>query len=166
MIRRERPDDIPAIRAVVTEAFGRPGEADLVDALRAAAALSLSAVAEIGGRLVGHVGFSPITIGDTQHAMALALAPVAVVPQCQRQGIGSALVRWGLGQCPGLQCSIVVVLGEPAYYKRFGFRPASEYGIACPFPVPDEAYRALETVPGAARDFRGVVRYRPEFEAV
>jgi putative acetyltransferase len=163
-IRCECPDDIPAIHAVIKEAFGRPDEADLVDALRASGALALSLVADVGGRIVGHVGFSPITIGGIHHA--LALAPVAVAPPCQRRGIGAALVRRGLEQCRDIPCPVVVVLGEPAYYNRFGFIPASAYGISCPFPVPDEVYMALKLAPGEGRDCRGVVRYRPEFESV
>lgn len=164
VIRRERPEDIPGIRTVVTEAFGRPAEAVLVDALREAAALTVSVVADVGGRIVGHAGFSPITIGGAQHA--LALAPVAVGPRYQRQGIGATIIRSGLELCREMDCPIVVVLGEPAYYKRFGFTPASGYGISCPFPVADEAYMALELVQGAGPDCRGVVRYRPEFDLI
>lgn len=163
-LRRERPEDIPGIRSVVSEAFGRSGEARLVDALRTAGALSLSAVADLGDRLAGHVGFSPITIGGAHQA--LALAPVAVAPKYQRQGIAAALIRWSLAECQKLQCHIVVVLGEPAYYRRFGFTSASAYGISCPFPVPDESYMVLELQPRAARDVQGVVKYRPEFEAL
>ena len=163
-LRRERPEDILGIRSVVSEAFGRSGEANLVDALRTAGALTLSAVADMGGRLAGHVGFSPITIGGVHHA--LALAPVAVAPQYQRQGIAAALIRWSLAECQRLQRHIIVVLGEAAYYRRFGFTSASMYGISCPFPVPDDAYMVLELQPGAARGIRGVVKYHPEFEAV
>jgi putative acetyltransferase len=163
-IRPESTDDIPGIRAVVTEAFGRAGEADLVDALRATGALSVSAVATMGTAVVGHVAFSPITIND-RHS-ALALAPVAVAPRFQRQGIGAALIRWGLIECQRLRCGVIVVLGEPAYYHRFGFVTSSMYGITCPFPVPEDAYMVLELSAGAAKYCGGMVRYRPEFDSV
>ena len=162
-IRRETAEDIPGIYAVVRAAFARPGEADLVEALRRADALTVSAVAVVGSCIVGHVAFSPVTI---DHHSALALAPVAVEPASQRQGIGAALIRWGLDECRRLGHDVVIVLGEPAYYCRFGFTPASQFGIVCPFPVPSEAFMVLELSPGAAAARRGVVRYRPEFELV
>ena len=163
-LRQETVDDIPGIRKVVYAAFGRAGEADLVDALRASGSLVLSAVATIDDRIVGHVGYSPMVIGE-QHE-AVALAPVAVSPECQRQGIGAALVRWSLEECRRMGHRLVIVLGEPEYYGRFGFTPAATCGIECPFPAPSEAFMMLELAPGAARDVCGVVRYRPEFNAV
>ena len=163
-IRNERADDIPSIRAVVHAAFGSAGEADLVEGLRRSSALTLSAVAVVGSRVVGHVAFSPVTIGGSH--LALALAPVAVAPDCQRQGIGSALIRWGLEECRRLEHGVVIVVGEPAYYPWFGFTPASPFGIQCPFPVPPEAFMVLELSPGAASGCRGMVRYRPEFDSV
>lgn len=164
MIRRERSSDILGIKSVVTKAFGRPNEAILVDALREAEALSLSLVAEVNARPVGHVGFSAIRIGEGHHG--LALAPLAVAPNFQRMGIGTDLVLHGLEQCRKRQCPIVLVLGEPSYYKRFGFKPASQYRIICPFAVPDEAYMALELFTNAATGISGTVRYRPEFSSV
>ena len=94
----------------------------------------------------------------------MALAPVAVAPDCQRQGIGSALIWWSLNQCRELGHGVVIVVGAPFYYRRFGFVPAAEFGIECPFPVPSEAFMLLELVPGATREYRGMVRYRPEFD--
>ena len=163
-IRQETAGDIPGIREVVCAAFGRPGEADLVDALRRSGALTLSAVAVGDARIVGHVAYSPVTVAAWQPA--LALAPVAVRPHCRRQGIGAALIRWSLDECRRLGHRIIIVLGEPAYYWRFGFMPASQFGIECPFPAPPEAFMALELSPGAAAGCRGAVRYRPEFELV
>lgn len=123
-IRPETAEDIPSIRAVVHAAFERSSEADLVDALRRADALNLSLVADIGSRIVGHVAFSPITIGERHPA--LALAPLAVVPDCQRQGIGAALTRWSLDECRRPGHGVVIVLGGPAYHGRFGScEPAS-----------------------------------------
>lgn len=163
-IRRETPEDIPGIRAVVEAAFRQPGEANLVDGLRRSNALTLSAVAVIGGGVVGHVAFSPITISGRESA--LALAPVAVAPDCQRQGIGTALIRWSLEECRQLGHRLVIVVGEPAYYRRFGFAPASPFDLECPFPVPPEAFMLLELSPGAAAGCHGVVHYQPEFNLV
>ena len=125
-----------------SRSFARPSEADLVEALRRADALTVSAVAVIGNCIVGHVAFSPVTI---DHDSALALAPVAVAPAYQRQGIGAALIRcrvstsaWRLGH------DIVIVLGEPAYESPVRFiRLASQFGIECPFSVPSEAFMVL-----------------------
>lgn len=164
IIRKETVEDVPAIRAVVLAAFGAAGEADLVDGLRRSGALTLSAIANIDGRVVGHVAFSPVTIGGS--TLALALAPMAVAPDCQRQGIGSALTQWSLEECRRLGHGVVIVVGEPAYYSRFGFTPASPFGIECPFPVPPEVFMVLELSPGVASGCRGMVRYQPEFELV
>lgn len=163
-IRKETAEDIPSIRAVVHAAFGATGEADLVDGLRRSGSLKLSAVADIGGRVVGHVAFSPVTIGGSH--LALALAPVAVAPDCQRRGIGSAIIRWSLEECRRLGHGVVIVVGDPAYYPRFGFTPASPFGIQCPFPAPSDAFMVLELSPGAASGCHGMVRYQPEFELV
>jgi putative acetyltransferase len=163
-IRNESPEDIADVRAVVHAAFGRAADAELVDSLRESGALALSAVAVFAGRVVGHVGFSPLTVGGRHPA--LALAPVSVAPDLQRQGIGSTLIRWSLEECLHLGHRLVVVLGEPAYYHRFGFTPASDFGIECPFPVPPGAFMVLELLPGAARNCHGAVSYRPEFELV
>jgi putative acetyltransferase len=166
-IRRECAADIQSIRAVVEAAFGRSGEADLVDALRRADALVLSAVASTGDRIVGHIALSPVTVhSESSVSPALALAPVAVTPDRQRQGIGTALVRWALGECRRLGHEVVIVLGEPAYYHRFGFTPASLFGVACPFPTPPEAFMLLELAPDAAGERCGTVLYRPEFASL
>jgi len=161
-LRHEEAADFAAVRALIHATFGRAEEADLVDALRSADALTISAVAEDADRVVAHIGFSPITIGGQHHA--LALAPVAVAPDFQRQGIGSVLIRWSLDECRRLGHGVVSVLGEPSYYSRFGFLPAVAFGIECPFPVPSEAYMVLELLPGSATEFRGGVSYRAEFE--
>jgi len=163
-IRPETNADIPEIHAVVRAAFGQPGEADLVDALRRSGALTLSVVAMIDGRIVGHIAFSPITIAGEQ--LALALAPMAVAPHCQRQGIGSALIQWALEECRRLEHKVIIVVGEPAYYGRFGFVPASPLGIECPFAVTPDAFMVLELSPGAAKACRGMISYRPEFDLV
>lgn len=163
-IRSESAEDIPGIRAVVCAAFKRPNEADLVDALRRSGSLCFSAVAVIDDPIVGHAGFSPVTIDGRYQA--LALGPLAVEPNFQGQGIGSALVKWSLEECRHLGHQLVIVLGEPAYYRRFGFRSASNFGINCPFTVRPGAFMALELSPGAAKNCPGTVSYRPEFQLV
>ena len=131
-LRRETPADIAAIREVETAAFGRTGEARLVDGLRAAGALVFSGVAEVGGKIVGHIAFSPVRIeGERGSFVAIALAPMAVHPQWQRKGIGSALIRWSLDECRRNGHELVIVVGHPNYYPRFGFVPAMPLGIRC-----------------------------------
>ncbi len=166
-IRNEQPRDALAIRRVIEQAFGQPAEADLVEALRRSHALTVSLVAEIGGEVVGHVAFSPITIEtrDASHD-ALGLAPLAVSPAQQRRGIGSMLVRHGLDACRAADKPIVVVVGHPEYYRRLGFVAASSHGIRCSFEVPAEAFLVAELVPGALTGCAGIVKYRPEFDPV
>ncbi|MCM2465080.1 GNAT family N-acetyltransferase [Methanoculleus oceani] len=163
-IRPEAREDYPAVHDLIRRAFGREGEARLVEALRKSPGFipDLSLVAETDGRVVGHILFSPVrTIED---GTVLALAPVAVDPSFQRQGIGSALVFQGLAECRRLGYGVVIVVGHPGYYPRFGFVPAREKGFAAPFPVPDEAFMMLELRPGAAETVGGLVLYPPVFE--
>lgn len=165
--RRESQPDILAIRTVETAAFRRPVEAALVDNLRDACALPLSAVAEIAGRVVGHIAYSPVTIESERGSFnVLGLAPLAVHPDWQRQGIGSALIRWSLSECAFDGHALVIVIGHPEYYPRFGFVPAMPLGIRCPFEVPTEAFMLLELQPGALAGRTGTVCYRPEFDRV
>lgn len=165
--RWELPRDVAAIRKAETMAFGRAHEAALVDALRDAGALSLSAVAEVHAEIVGHIAFSPVSIdGATSNCSALALAPMAVLPDWQRKGVGSALLRWSLDECRHGGHQLVIVLGHPDYYPRFGFVPAIPLGILCPFEVPSEVFMLLELQPGTVHGCAGTVRYRPEFADV
>lgn len=166
-IRPEEPDDQAAIHHVHRLAFGQPHEAALVDALRHNAALTVSLVAVQDGGIVGHIACSPVTITSaTSTTDALGLGPMAVVPACQRQGIGSQLVEAGLAVCRTTDYGVVVVLGHPAYYPRFGFAPAKPYGIVWEHDAPDEAFMVKELQEGVLALTRGVVRYRPEFDYV
>ena len=166
-VRAETDEDRAAIYAVNEAAFGRPDEARLVDALRRAARPYVSFVAADGGRVVGHILFSPVTIESGGAASAaMALAPMAVLPELQNQGVGSRLVGRGLDECRRLGHALVFVVGHPAYYPRFGFEPARPKGFTCEFPVPDEAFMVAELSPGAAAGRGGLVRYRPEFHGV
>lgn len=167
IVRAETPADVPGVRRVNELAFGRPAEADLVDAVREAASPIISLVASVDDQVVGHVLFSPITIeGEQESFEALGLAPVAVLPDYQNRGIGAALIRSGLAECRRLGHDVVIVLGHPSYYPRFGFVTASTIGLRCEFEVPDEAFMVAELTPGALRGRRGVVHYPPEFQGV
>ncbi|MEW1637115.1 bifunctional class I SAM-dependent methyltransferase/N-acetyltransferase [Streptomyces sp. NPDC093801] len=143
---RTRPEtaaDAAAVRAVNLSAFETPLEADLVDALRADGAWlpGLSYVAEgPDGKVAAHALLTRCAVGG---APALALAPVAADPALRRSGAGSAVVRALLAAAAGRGEALVLVLGHPSYYARFGFVPASRYGITAPFEVPDEAVMAL-----------------------
>ena len=164
-IRPERAGDEDAIRAVCSAAFGQPDEADLVDALRASDAWlpGLSLVAADDG-VVGHVLFTRAMVGSHP---ALGLAPLAVVPSRQRQGIGDALVRAGLQAARAMGERIVVVLGHPSYYPRFGFEPALPRGLTSVFARGDhaDAFMALALQPGALAGVTGAVAYAAPFGA-
>lgn len=167
IVRAETVEDRPAVRRVNELAFARAGEADLVDALRENAPAHVSLVAEEGGRVVGHIFFSPVAVesagGDWE---AFGLGPMAVLPERQGRGVGSALVAEGLKECLRLGREVVFVLGHADYYPRFGFRPAGPLGIGCEFPAPEEFFMVAELRPGALAGRKGLVRYRPEFRNV
>lgn len=163
-IREERPEDILGVRYVNRQAFDSAVEADLVDKLRQRHGLILSLVALEKAHVVGHILFSPVTVeSESSSFTAAALDPMAVLPQHQRQGIGSQLVNVGLEELKKTDYDIVVVLGHPDYYPRFSFSPASNYGIKCEFDVPDEAFMLLELRPGALAERSETVKYQPEF---
>ncbi len=134
-IRPEEPQDWPAIRALIEAAFGSKAEADLVQRLREGGDLVLSLAADDGGP-VGHIAFSRLALPETPSARACALAPLAVSPQRQRQGIGSALVREGLMRLAQGGMDLVLVLGEPDYYGRFGFAPDLAKRLMTPYDGP------------------------------
>jgi len=155
-----------AVRKVNAAAFGREAEGELVDALRRSGALALSMVAEEGGRIVGHIAFSPgRVVGDDFEYEAMALGPVAVLPDWQKQGVGSQLVRAGLEALRERGARPVFLLGHVTYYPRFGFEPAQEHGVCCEFDVAPEYFMVwapLEEPPGR----RGTFYFRPEFRDV
>jgi putative acetyltransferase len=166
-VRLEEPADAPAIRRVNELAFEGAAEADLVDAVRAAGGIILSMVAVNAGDVVAHALFSPVTIdGDRGRALALGLGPVAVRPDLQRRGIGTVLVETCLEHLRKTGHEVVVVVGHPTYYPRFGFLPASRWDLRWEEDIPDEAFMGLELRPGALAGISGVVRYRPEFAGV
>jgi putative acetyltransferase len=165
-IRPERVGDAAAIRAVTIAAFGQSGEADLIDALRARARPLVSLAAEADGELAGHIMFSPVTHSARSDRLLMGLAPMAVAPTRQRSGIGSALVSAGLDACRRLGAAAAVVVGHPRFYPRFGFAPASRFGLTCEYNVPDDVFMAVELVEGALTLSPGLVRYHPAFGAI
>lgn len=162
-IRAEEHRDVDDVRVVNERAFGGPDEAAIVDALRGTPD-ALSLVAADDDRIVGHILFTPVRIEKAGTAIrAVGLAPMAVLPEYQRRGIGSELVRRGLEMCRASGQDAVVVVGHPAYYPRFGFAPAFTKRLECEFTVAREAFMVLELRAGALDGVHGVVRYRPEF---
>jgi putative acetyltransferase len=162
IIRAEAVPDHSMIRQVNEAAFGCADEADLVEALRTEGVVMLSVVAELDRRIVGHILFSRMSIETpTEMVAAVALAPMAVLPRYQRQGIGGRLIRYGLDALRGLGERIVIVVGHPSYYPRFGFSAERARSLEGPFP-PD-AFMALELSPGALDRIRGRVRYPRSF---
>ena len=160
-IRAERPEDLQGIRRVNEAAFGTRTEADLVDALRARAVSVVSLVADVDGEVTGHLLLSPVTLSSDPELLVFGLAPMAVLPECQRQGIGGALVRAGLDAARQTGAAAVCVLGHAEYYPRFGFAPASRFRIGSEYDVPDEVFMILELKAGTLRG--GTIRYHPAF---
>ena len=168
-VKQETDKDYRGITEVNDLAFGQKNEGRLILRLRKTKKFipELSLVAEIEDRIVGHILFYPIEIkSDDQVFPSLALAPMAVLPEYQKQGIGSRLVEEGLKKARKLGSKSVIVLGHAAYYPRFGFEPAGKWGIRPPFEVPDAVFMALELVRDGLKDIQGTVEYPPEFNEV
>lgn len=161
IVRAERPSDRAAIRALVTSAFADHPNSDgresaIVDALRANGELTLSLVAEENGAIVGHIAFSPVKISDGSQGW-FGLGPVSVEPTRQKSGIGSALIEAGLAQLGGSGAMGVVLMGDPAFYGRFGF--AHDPSLVYPGPPPQFFQRLV--LGGVAPT--GTVTYAPAF---
>jgi putative acetyltransferase len=159
-IRAATPADLPAILAVHRAAFGRDDEAVLVQRLHDAGRAAVSLVAEHEGVIVGHVLFSPVTIEQGDDGKALGLAPVAVVPGHQHEGVGHALIEEGIGACFVADTRAIVVLGAPNYYARFGFSRASTHGLTY---GDSTAFMVLALTVDGLGEYRGRVDYAPEF---
>ena len=158
-VRQEQPDDAAVVSAVHTEAFGRGDEARIVERRRQAAPFYLGLVAIDGPQVVGHILFTSVPLrGEHFSDLVLALAPMAVRPAWQRRGVGSALVREGLAACRAAGHEVVVVVGHPAFYPRFGFVSGRLLGLTAEPPMPDAAFMVAEITPGALRGRRGASR--------
>ncbi len=165
-VRPETPTDAAAIREITEQAFGKPNEARIVDGVRASPEFipELSLVAEGPGGVVGHVLFSPLRVEGDGPAELLALGPIAVRPECQRQGVGGQLIRAGLERAAALGYAAIVLIGHPTYYPRFGFTPARAFGLDFPGPIRDEVFMALPLRPGGLDGVRGTVIFHPAFQ--
>lgn len=164
VVRDEGIGDAVAVRDVVARAFEQAEEALLVDRLRAAGKAIITMVAERDAQVVGSVLFSPVTLEG--EPFGLGLAPLAVAPEVQKQGIGAALVQAGLARARATGHGSVVVLGSPAYYGRFGFAPAEGHRLRCEYDVPAGVFQVVELTLGALVGRSGLVRYASEFAAV
>ena len=163
-IREERSDDVPAVRDLNRRAFWQDQESNIVDALRANGAALLSLVATLNGQVVGHIMYSPLSIdGKFEGA---ALGPMAVLPQCQREGIGTKLIEAGNRKLKDDGCPFIIVVGHADYYPRFGFKPASEHGIKCEWDVPDNVFMLLVIDEAKMAGVAGLAKYMPEFSSV
>ncbi len=169
-IRNEKPGDESAIRELTERAFegsefGHNGEAELVDKLRSQNAAAISLIAEVSDQVVGHILFSPATIELKNHCSnGLGLAPVSVLPEFQRRGIGAKLIVAGLEIAAARDCEFVIVLGHPQYYPKFGFATASASNVGCEFEgVPDEAFMIRWFQQPASIDEQVVAKYHPVF---
>ncbi len=162
-IRHEAPGDEQHVWNVNREAFETELEANLVNALRAGGYATISLVAAINRQIVGHILFTPAPIQACDEVVeALALAPLAVLPDWQRQGIGSKLVLAGIAEGKKLGHKIVTVLGHPTFYPRFGFSAELARPLISPFGEGD-AWMALELVPGSLAGVAGRIEYAPPF---
>lgn len=164
IIRYEKLEDRDAIYQVNEMAFGGKTEPELVNDLREANAVVFSLVAEQDDCIVGHILFSPMIVeAENSSFEILTLSPLAVLPEYQRKGIGSQLVRAGLEECRKLGHEIVTVLGHSEYYPRFGFIPAGTKGIGCEFEAPEDAWMILELKPGALAGRTGTAKFHSAF---
>lgn len=167
LIRQENEKDHQVVHDVIQSAFENMGEAigdeqDLVNRLRKSQAFipELSLVAECEGKVVGHILFTKIKIGNHP---SLALAPVAVIPEFQKRGVGGKLIQEGHRIAKELGYDSVILVGHPSYYPRFGYRPASLWKITAPFEVSDEAFMAMELKVGGLDGVSGEIEYAKEF---
>ena len=158
------PDELDAVCDMVEAAFGRRAEAQMVRAVHAAGDATISLLAGTRDNVVGHVLLSPVTLDGQELPRGLGLAPLAVAPDHQGQGVGSRLIEAGLERARQLGYAYVVVLGDPAYYGRFGSQPASDFAMRYPQDVRDGAFRVWPLDQAALSGVQGVVRYLPVFE--
>lgn len=166
-IRPEQTSDYTAVTQILTQAFGQPDEARLVEKIRSSPAYipELALVAEVDGNVVGHILFSHGQLWELPTLPVLVLAPLAVLPSYQRRGVGKRLVQEALALAQAQGNALVTVLGHPDYYAQFGFEPASRYGIEHPFEVPEAAFR-VKRIGQLPKDLNGHLCYASAFDEV
>jgi putative acetyltransferase len=162
-IRTERPGDAASVRQVHEAAFATAAEASLIDRLRAHGKAVVSLVAELDGRIVGHILFSPVSVEPgTEDCDGVGVGPLAVLPVYQRHGVGARLLKEGLAACGQAGYAFAVVLGDPGFYQRFGFERASTRGLRNEYGA-DHAFMVVELRPGALPPAGSIARYAKEF---
>ena len=166
IIREEMKEDYDAIQTVNDRAFGTPEEGRIINKLREVCVDTLSLVAVSNEKIVGHIFFSPVTIdNEDEQIIGMGLAPMAVLPEFQNQGIGSMLVIEGLRRIKETNCPFIIVIGHIHYYPRFGFERASKHKLKCQWDgIPDEAFMIMVLNKSALTGISGVARYRSEFD--
>ena len=165
-IREETPEDSTGVWDVNEQAFGGPEESKLVARLHVAGNVAFSLVAVLDGRIIGHILFSPVAIEQSpENCRGIGLAPMSVLPNFQDRGVGSRLVREGLDACRRLGYDVVVVLGHPEYYPRFGFTRAKDHGLENEYGATD-AFMVTELKKGMLKDVKGLVKYGVEFQGL
>jgi putative acetyltransferase len=162
-IRPEQPEDAAAVRQVHQAAFPTATEADLVERLRAGGKSAVSLVAVDAGQVVGHIIFSPVTFDPPVAVTGFGLAPMAVLADHWKHGVGRRLVQNGLAECHARGACLVVVVGEPDYYRRFGFESASRHGLRNEFGAED-TFMVYVLDAGQHPPPGTVVKYAPEFD--
>ena len=176
-IRLEQASDVEQIWAVNADAFTTDVEANLVNTLRDSGCPMVSLVAEEGDQIVGHILFTPVELsGDGSDSeendlnakglKLMGLAPMAVAGDYQKKGVGSQLVKAGLEHCKTLGVDVVVVLGHPDYYPRFGFSPSVEYGIKVGLDVPEDVFMVQELRKGCLDGKSGTIKFHEAFAGV
>jgi len=168
VIRKEEEKDYKQVYEVNKLAFQQENESILIGKIRKGENFipDLSLVAEIDNRIVGHILFSKIKIVGDSIFESIALAPMAVIPAFQKQGVGSKLIKKGMAKAKELGFDSIIVLGHKDYYPKFGFERASKWNIKCPFKVPEEAFMAIALTKKALEDKAGTVKYPDEFMEV
>nr|WP_209847403.1 N-acetyltransferase [Paenibacillus sediminis] len=167
-IRTEQPKDYAAVYEINRAAFGnRDDEAELVERIRLSEGFipELSIIAEVDGEIVGHLLLSKATVvGETMEKEVIVLAPIAVKPEYQKQGVGSKLIAEGLSRCKALGYGLVLLIGHPSYYPKFGFKPARAYGLELKkFQVPDDVFMVCELIEGTLSHTEGELFYPKAF---
>jgi putative acetyltransferase len=164
-VRKESKNDFEIVKKINDEAFGQPQEGIVVDKLRTLDPNALSLVAEVDGKLVGHIFYSSAEIDhNKKKIVGMGLAPVAVLPEYQRQGIGKKLITESINMLLNKTIPFIIVLGHEEYYPKFGFEIASKYGIKCQWDnVPDEAFMIMIIDIEVMKNIRGVAKYRDEW---
>jgi predicted N-acetyltransferase YhbS len=166
IIRQEKNEDFKSIYEINYQAFKQKNESELIERIRSSKNFvpELSLIAEKNGKIVGHILLSKIKIKGEKEYESLILAPLAVLPELQKQGIGEKLITEGLRKAKELGFSSVIVVGHKDYYPKYGFEKASKWNIKCSFKVPDEAFMAIELNIGALAEKSGIVEFPKEFE--